>query len=209
MRYVHMRYSSCCSCYCCRCCRCCRCSRRRRRRRAGCRRCHCCCSCRCCCCRAAAAAAAAAAAVAISCLCYAACHAACHAVCPGAWRTRFVWFMRRMHASARAREGQNVVGGFIGFEGTRTHMHSKIPDEKIYAVEQLLALMGPPGSWRWWSRGRLRAYDHASCPWCPQQRSSTQSPAQVEARLTIALLWRLCALLMLITMTMLATCARV
>ena len=114
MRYVHMRYSSCCSCYCCRCCRCCRCSRRRRRRRAGCRRCHCCCSCRCCCCRAAAAAAAAAAAVAISCLCYAACHAACHAVCPGAWRTRFVWFMRRTHVVRAQGKGRVLLAGSLG-----------------------------------------------------------------------------------------------
>ena len=58
-------------------------------------------------------------------------------------------------------------------------------------------------------RGRLRAYDRAACLWCSQQRSSTQSPAQVEARWTIALVLRLCALLMLITMTMIATCARV
>ena len=91
-------------------------------------RCFCCCRRCCCCCCCAAAAAVAVVAVAISCLCYAACHAACHAVFQGAWRTRFVWFMRRMHVSTRAREGQSIVGGFIGSDGTRTHMYSRIHD---------------------------------------------------------------------------------
>ena len=81
-----------------------------------------------------------------SCLGYAACHAACHAVCQGAWRIRLVWFVRRMHAIARAREGQSVLGGFMGFDGIRTHMHSKICDDKSAAREQLLTLMGAPGS---------------------------------------------------------------
>ena len=86
--------------------------------------------CCCCCCRAVAASAVAMVAASITCLCHAACHGACHAVCQGAWRTRFVWFMRRMHANARAREGQSVLGGFIGFGCMRTHMQSKIHYEK-------------------------------------------------------------------------------
>ena len=81
-----------------------------------------------------------------SCLGYVACYAACHAVCQGAWRIRFVWFKRRMRANARAREGQSIVGGLIGFDGTRTHMHSKICDDKSDAREQLLTVMGAPGS---------------------------------------------------------------
>jgi hypothetical protein len=54
--------------------------------------------------------------------------------------------MRHTHVNVCAREGQRVVGGFIGFEGTLTHMHSKIPDEKYMRYICDRAALGYDGS---------------------------------------------------------------
>ena len=52
-----------------------------------------------------------------------------------------VSLVRASHACDRAR----ALGGFIGFGGMRTHMHSKIHDDNFDAQEQHLTETGAPG----------------------------------------------------------------
>ena len=47
---------------------------------------------------------------------------------------------------ACACDARDIVGVLIGFEHVRTHMHSKIHDDKFDAYGQLLTMIGAPGS---------------------------------------------------------------